>query len=98
MYWANLNFENTNKITDILAPLMKYKSKSNREVGYFDFEDSIDFSSIKEVRPLFGSVELKAYEAHILTVIQNLVNDSPTLQELFLFGTLNESQINVLKK
>ncbi|MCD6432657.1 MAG: DEAD/DEAH box helicase family protein, partial [Sulfurimonas sp.] len=97
MYWANLDFTETNEITDILAPLMKYKTKNEIVVGHFDIEDYIDASSIKEMRPLYGAVELKAYEAHILEVIQRLVNDSPTLQQLFVLGTLNDVNLEALK-
>jgi type I restriction enzyme R subunit len=96
-YWVELDFTTINEITDMLAPLMKYKSTATIEVAYFDFEDKIDTFIIKEARPLYGSVELKAYEAHILNVIQKLVNESPTLQQLFVMGTLNKNQIKELK-
>ena len=97
MYWANLDFTETNEITDVLAPLMKYKTKNEIVVGHFDLEDSIDTSKIKKVKPVNPSVDLKAYEAHILEVIQKLVIDSSALQQLFVFGTLSDTQIEKLK-
>lgn len=97
MYWANLDFTATNAITDVLAPLMKYKARNEVTVGHFDLEDFIDASSLKETKPLYGAVELKAYDAHILKVIQRLVDDSPTLQKLFVLGTLTETDLEALK-
>ena len=96
-YWAELDFQTTNETTDILAPLMKYKSKEKIEIGYFDFEDEIDTSNIKTTKPLNPSIDLTAYEAHILDVIQKLVNNSPALQQLFVMGTLTPTQIETLK-
>jgi len=96
-YWYALDFSTTNEIADILAPLMKYKSKAEIVVGHFDLEDAIDTSKIKTVKPLNPSVDLKAYEEHILEVIQRLINDSSTLQQLFVMGTLNEINLEKLK-
>ena len=96
-YWYDLDFTATNDITDILAPLMKYKSTDTVEVAYFDLEDEIDPSKTKQVKPLHKSVDLKAYDEHILKVIQKLIDESPALQQLFVFGTLNDKQIKELK-
>lgn len=96
-YWVGLSFDETNETTDNIAPLMKYKSKNEVDVGHFDFEDSIDLSTISTVKPLHSSVELKAYEDHILKVIQRLVDESPALQELFVFGKVSEDSLNALK-
>lgn len=96
-YWVGLSFDETNETVDIIAPLMKYKSKNDVVVGHFDFEDSIDTSAISTVKPLHPSINLKAYEQHILEVIQRLVDESSALQELFVFGTLSEANLNALK-
>ncbi len=95
--WVEADFSTTNDITNVLAPLMKYKSKAEIVVGHFDFEDFIDASSIKEAMPIYGAVELKAYDEHILKVIQKLVDESPTLQQLFVGGELQEKDIEALK-
>ena len=96
-YWFELDFTTTNEITDILAPLMKYKSRAEIVVGHFDLEDYIDTTNIKNVKPLHSSVELKAYAEQIRKTIQKMVNQSPTLQQLFVGGTLSEEEINTLK-
>lgn len=96
-YWYELDFTNTNEITDIIAPLMKYKSKAEIVIGHFDLEDNIDTSSIKTAKPLNPSVDLKAYDEHILQVIQRLINDNPTLQKLFIGMPLSNEDIELLK-
>ena len=97
MYWVEADFSTINTITDIIAPLMKYKSKAEIVVGHFDLEDEIDTSKMKSVKPLHSSVDLTAYDEHILQVIQKLVNESPTLQQLFIGGELQEKDIEALK-
>jgi type I restriction enzyme R subunit len=96
-YWAGLDFEQTNEATDIIAPLMKYKSKNDINVGHFNFEDFIDTSAIGTMQPLHSSIDLKAYKDHILKVIQRLVNESPALQELFVFGKVSDDNLIALK-
>jgi len=96
-YWYELDFTTTNEITDIVAPLMKYKSKAEIVVGHFDLEDYIDTSKIKTAKPLNPSVNLEAYDEHILQVIQRLVNESPTLQQLFIGAELQDKDIEILK-
>ena len=95
--WYEMDFSATNETTDILAPLMKYKSKREVKVGHFDLEDFIDTSKIESVKPLHSSVELKAYEEHIKQVIQTMVNESPTLQQLFVGAQLSDEEIEGLK-
>lgn len=51
MYWVEADFSTINTITDIIAPLMKYKSKAEIVVGHFDLEDEIDTSKMKSVKP-----------------------------------------------
>jgi len=97
MYWVEADFSTINTITDTVAPLMKYKSKAEIVVGHFDLEDEIDTSKMKSVKPLHSSVDLKAYDEHILQVIQKLVNESPTLQQLFIGGELQDKDIEALK-
>lgn len=97
MYWVEADFSTINTITDTVAPLMKYKSKAEIVVGHFDLEDEIDTSKMKSVKPLHSSVDLTAYDEHILQVIQKLVNESPTLQQLFIGGELQDKDIEALK-
>lgn len=96
-YWYELGFSMTNEITDILAPLMKYKSKTEVVVGHFDLEDYINLLDIKTVKPLHPSVDIKAYEEHIRNTIQKMVNESPTLQQLFVGANLSDKEIDTLK-
>jgi len=97
IYWLDLDFNSTQKTTDILAPLMVYKSKAYIFVEHFDLEDSIDISKIKKVEPLVNSVDLKAYDEYILKVVQKMTNESPTLQKLFIGQTLTDEDIEILK-
>lgn len=96
-YWYDMDFTSTNETTDILAPLMKYKSKAEPVIGHFDLEDYIDTSKIKSIKQLHSSVELKAYEEHIKKTIQKMVNESPTLQQLFVGADLSDDEIETLK-
>lgn len=96
-YWYEIDFSTTNEITDIIAPLMKYKSRVEIVVGHFDLEDYIDSTNVTAPKPLHSSVDLKAYDEHILKVIQRLVNESPTLQQLFVGGTLSDKDVEALK-
>ncbi|MCD4667872.1 MAG: hypothetical protein K8R44_04705, partial [Sulfurimonas sp.] len=52
---------------------------------------------IKTAKPLNPSVNLEAYDEHILQVIQRLVNESPTLQQLFIGVPLQDKDIEILK-
>jgi len=72
-YWYDLDFDTTNGITNIIAPLMKYKSKTKIEVVHFDLEDYIDMNSVKDIKPIYGTVDLKAYEDNILDFLQNSI-------------------------
>ncbi len=96
IFWLELDFVQINATTNILAPLMIYKSRSDEAIEYhFDLQDAIKRKkTIKIVHP---SVDLATYEAHILAVIQRLVDDSPTLQQLFVMGTLNDTNLEALK-
>lgn len=94
-FWAELDFAMTNTTTDVLAPLMKYKTRHEVQVGHFDFEDYI--SKITNIKPVGKSVDLKEYEEHIKKVIQKMVNESPTLQKLFVGMLLSDEEIEELK-
>jgi type I restriction enzyme R subunit len=94
-YWANIDFNTTNEITDILAPLMKYKSKSEITVAHFDLEDSI--STITDIEINHPSVNVEEYEKNILNTLQTIINQSQTLQKLFIGAPLNDEDIESLK-
>ncbi len=94
-YWANIDFNTTNEITDILAPLMKYKSKNDIQVAHFDLEDSI--SSITDIEINHPSVNIQEYEDNILKTLQSIINQSQTLQKLFIGAPLNDEDIESLK-
>jgi len=95
-FWLELDFVELNAVTNILAPLMIYKSKSDEIKEYhFDLKDAIKSKTDTKINHL--SVDLKAYDEHILLVIQRLVDESPTLQQLFIGGTLQDKDIELLK-
>lgn len=94
-YWVGLDFIQTNEITNILAPLMKYKSKGEVHVAHFDFEDDIAIQTKVEIN--HPSLNIKAYKDEILKTLQKLIDESPTFQKLFLGLPLREEDINNLK-
>lgn len=94
-YWFEMDFNTTNGNTDILAPLMKYKSKNNVDVAHFDFEDSI--STISSVEINHPSVNIKEYEENILKTLQKLINESQILQKLFIGVPLDAEDLQNLK-
>jgi len=96
-YWYELDFDTTNGITNIIAPLMKYKSKINIEVLHFDLEDYIDINSVKDIKPIYRTVDLKAYEDNILKIVQKLINENQSLQLLFIGIPLKQEDIQKLK-
>ncbi|RLA80407.1 MAG: hypothetical protein DRG78_11035 [Epsilonproteobacteria bacterium] len=96
-YWYELDFDTTNGITNILAPLMKYKSKTKIEVVHFDLEDYIDMESVKDIKSTYGTVDLKAYEENILKIVQKLINENSSLQQLFIGVPLKQEDIQNLK-
>lgn len=96
-FWYEMDFNTTNATVEILAPLMKYKAKTEVKISHFDLEDSIDIGKSENTKPLHVSVNLKAYEAHITKVIQKLINESPILQKLFIGLPLSSEDIEALK-
>ncbi|WP_415398339.1 DEAD/DEAH box helicase family protein [Sulfurimonas sp. CS5] len=95
-FWLELDFVESNATTNILAPLMVYKSKRQDAKEYhFDLADAIKSKTNIEINHL--SVNLEVYEEHILKVIQKLTNESPTLQKLFLGLHLSVEDIDALK-
>ncbi|MEA2098765.1 MAG: type I restriction-modification enzyme R subunit C-terminal domain-containing protein, partial [Campylobacterota bacterium] len=73
-----------------------YKSKSDEIKEYhFDLKDAIKSKTDISINHL--SVDLKAYDEHILQVIQKLVNESPILQQLFIGVELQDKDIEILK-
>lgn len=96
LFWLELDFVEQNAITNILAPLMVYKSKRDDIKEYhFDLADAIKSKSSISIN--HASVNLKAYEEHIKKVIQSMVNESYMLQQLFLGVALSEQDIKTLK-
>ncbi|HUH41583.1 MAG TPA: DEAD/DEAH box helicase family protein [Sulfurimonas sp.] len=96
LFWLELDFVEQNAITNILAPLMVYKSKRDDIKEYhFDLKDAI--KSRTNISINHASVNLKAYEEHIKKVIQSMVNESYMLQQLFLGVALSEEDIKTLK-
>lgn len=96
-FWYEMDFNTTNATVEILAPLMKYKAKTEVKISHFDLEDSIDIGKSDNTKPLHVSVNLKAYEAHITKVIQKLINESPILQKLFIGLPLSSEDTEALK-
>ncbi|EQB40418.1 hypothetical protein M947_01075 [Sulfurimonas hongkongensis] len=95
-FWLELDFVESNATTNILAPLMVYKSKRvDAKEYHFDLADAIKSKTNIEINHL--SVNLEAYEEHILKVIQKLTNESSTLQKLFLGLHLSVEDIDALK-
>ena len=94
-FWLELDFVQINEVTNIVAPLMIYKSKSVPKEYHFDLKDAI--KSKTNVIINNPSVELKAYEEHIRKTIQKMVNQSHTLQQLFIGATLSHEDIETLK-
>lgn len=96
LFWLELDFVEINATTNILAPLMVYKSKQEVSKEYhFDLKDAIKSKTDITINHL--SVELKAYDEHILQVIQRLTNENPTLQKLFVGIALENKDIQSLK-
>jgi len=96
LFWLELDFVEQNAITNILAPLMVYKSKRDDMKEYhFDLADAI--KSKTNISINHASVNLKKYEEHIKKVIQSMVNESYMLQQLFLGVALSEEDIKTLK-
>lgn len=96
LFWLELDFAQLGGVTNILAPLMVYKSKGKDAKEYhFDLKDAIKSKSNIVIN--HASVNLKAYEEHIKKVIQKMVNQSPTLQQLFVGATLSKEEIEALK-
>lgn len=96
LFWLELDFVEQNGVTNILAPLMVYKSKSKEIKEYhFDLKDAI--KSKTEIKINHTSVNLAAYEAHIKQVIQTMVNESPMFQQLFVGKNLSEAELQTLK-
>jgi type I restriction enzyme R subunit len=94
-YWATMDFDTTNAVVNIIAPLMQYKSKTSIEVQHFDFEDFI--FSTKQITINHNSIELDNYQQNTLTNLQNIINNSHALQKLFLNETLTKQDIKDLK-
>jgi len=96
LFWLELDFLELNAVTNVLAPLMIYKSKTpDTKVYHFDLKDAI--KSKTDISINHPSVDIKAYDEHILQVIQRLTNESPTLQQLFVGGELQDKDIETLK-
>ena len=96
VFWLECDFVEINAVTNILAPLMIYKSKSGEIQEYhFDLKDAI--KSKTNISINHPSVDIKAYEAHILQVLQRVTNESPSLQKLFLGIPLEDEDIEALK-
>jgi type I restriction enzyme R subunit len=95
-FWLELDFEEINAVTNVMAPLMIYKSKNADIKEYhFDLKDAIKSKTAIKIN--HASVNLKAYEEHIKQVIQKMVNESPMLQQLFVGAKLSDAQIEALK-
>ncbi|MCT7536732.1 type I restriction endonuclease subunit R [Aliarcobacter butzleri] len=94
-YWFKIDFNTTNEITDILAPLMKYKPKNEIKPAHFDLEDAI--SAISNIEINHPSINIKKYEENILKTIQSLINKSATLQKLFIGAPLEDEDLENLK-
>ena len=95
-FWLELDFAEINAVTNVMAPLMIYKAKADpRKEYYFDLADAIKSKTAIDIN--HTSVNLKAYEEHIKQVIQKMVNDSPTLQQLFVGAKLSDEEIKTLK-
>ncbi|MCT7564824.1 DEAD/DEAH box helicase family protein [Aliarcobacter butzleri] len=94
-YWFEIDFNTTNEITDILAPLMKYKPKNEIKPVHFDLEDAI--STISDIEINHPSINIKEYEENILKTIQSLINKSATLQKLFIGAPLEDEDLENLK-
>ena len=94
-YWFEIDFNTTNEITDILAPLMKYKPKNEIKPAHFDLEDAI--SAISNIEINHPSINIKKYEENILKTIQSLINKSATLQKLFIGAPLEDEDLENLK-
>jgi type I restriction enzyme R subunit len=95
LFWLELDFAQINAVTNIVAPLMIYKSKNETKEYHFDLKDAI--KSKTEIKINHLSVDLKMYEEQIRKTIQKMVNQSPTLQQLFVGATLSEDEIEILK-
>ncbi len=93
-YWYELSFRETLGVADILAPLMKYKSKIDREIVEFDLDDYIASTTKTTINT--PSINLKEYEERINKVIQELTNSSPALQKLFVGVPLDSDDIQNL--
>lgn len=93
-YWYELSFKDTQSTTDILAPLMKYKSKIIREQYHFDLDDYIASTSKTTINT--PSINLKEYEERIAKVIQQLTDSSPALQKLFVGVELDADDVRSL--
>jgi type I restriction enzyme R subunit len=93
-YWFELSFKETQVTTDILAPLMKYKSKIIKEQYHFDLDDYI--ASTTKTTIDTPSINLKEYEERISRVIQELTNSSPALQKLFVGIQLDQDDVKSL--
>lgn len=94
-YWFKIDFNTTNEITDIIAPLMKYKPKNEIKPAHFDLEDAI--STISDIEINHPSINIKEYEENILKTIQSLINKSATLQKLFIGAPLEDEDLENLK-
>jgi type I restriction enzyme R subunit len=94
-FWLELDFAEINAVTNILAPLMIYRSKEVGKEYHFDLKDAIKSKTDIKINHL--SVDLKMYEEQIRKTIQKMVNESPTLQQLFIGATLSDEEIELLK-
>jgi type I restriction enzyme R subunit len=94
-FWLELDFAEINAVTNVMAPLMIYKAKKIEVEYHFDLVDAIKSKTAIEIN--HTSVNLKAYEEHIKQVIQKMVNESPTLQQLFVGAKLSDEEIRRLK-
>lgn len=94
-FWYELSFKETLIITDILAPLMKYKRVIVKEHYEFDLDDYITSTTKTTIDT--PSINLKEYEERIAKVIQELTNSSPALQKLFIGIQLDQDDIESLK-
>lgn len=95
-FWLEMDFAEQNAVTNILAPLMVYKSKRDDIKEYhFDLKDAIKSKTAITIN--HTSVNLKAYEEHIKKVIQTMVNESPMLQQLFVGASLSDADLQTLK-
>ncbi|RDX33464.1 hypothetical protein DZA31_00765 [Arcobacter sp. HD9-500m-PIT-SAG02] len=95
-FWLELDFVQTNAVTNILAPLMIKKTKNTDGKEYhFDLKDHI--TSKKNIEINHDSVNLKEYEENILKILQKLINESETLQKLFIGIPLDKQDIENIK-